>query len=141
MLFCSRKICFCNEGFPPHLRSKEARHEFEQQVAMLEQFAKDPWLIRSRPNATVEVMVPKVFRTPVSGSTSVPAPPQHPSVSAVDGKDKGEDEVALAEASAQVKRASLQKRAAATSMAAEDYARKFESGNLSVRVHKHARLD
>ncbi|XP_022895943.1 uncharacterized protein LOC111410019 isoform X3 [Olea europaea var. sylvestris] len=129
-----RKICFCNEGFPPHLRSKEARHEFEQQVAMLEQFAKDPWLIRSRPNATVEVMVPKVFRTPVSGSTSVPAPPQHPSVSAVDGKDKGEDEVALAKASAQVKRASLQKRAAATSMAAEDYARKFESGDLSASV-------
>ncbi|KAL2514474.1 PHD finger family protein [Forsythia ovata] len=131
-----RKICYCEEGFPPHMRSKEARDEFDRQTAILEQFIKDPWLIKSRQNATVQVMVPKVVRTPASAPA--PAPPQHPEGPTVDGKDRVEDEAALAAASAQVKRVSLQKKAAATSMAAEDYARKFESGDLSASVQDTA---
>ncbi|KAL2491605.1 PHD finger family protein [Abeliophyllum distichum] len=131
-----RKICYCEEGFPPHMRSKEARDEFDRQTAILEQFIKDPWLIKSRQNATVQVMVPKVVRTP--DSAPAPAPPQRPEGPTVDGKDRVEDEAAMAAASAQVKRVSLQKKAAATSMAAEDYARKFESGDLSASVQDTA---
>ena len=43
------------------------------------------------------------------------------------------DDEAAAAASAQAKRAALQRKAAAAMVAAEDYARRFESGDLAVR--------
>lgn len=100
--------------------------EFLEEVGRVEKFLNDPWLIKARENATVQVMVPKVVVTP--------APPPPPKFSAVgfgggDGKEWGEES-----ASGQVKRSALQKQAAAASIAAEDYARKFESGDLVVRV-------
>ncbi|CAA2981500.1 transcription factor HALR MLL3, involved in embryonic development [Olea europaea subsp. europaea] len=117
-----RKICFCTMGSQRRLQSEKGMAEFLEEVGRVEKFLNDPWLIKARENATVQVMVPKVVVTP--------APPPPPKFSAVgfgggDGKEWGEES-----ASAQVKRSALQKQAAAASIAAEDYARKFESGDL-----------
>ncbi|XP_041998501.1 uncharacterized protein LOC121748305 [Salvia splendens] len=113
-----RKICFCALGFAGPLRGDKGKGDFLQEVARVEQFLKDPWLIKARENATVQVKVPKV---PVS-----PALPPPPPLLAADVSAVGVGE----EASAQVKRAALQKQAAAASLVAEDYARRFESGDL-----------
>lgn len=79
-------------------------------------------------NGTVQVLVPRV--------TPLPPPPEVAAAVAekgVGGGDGGSlvDEVAAA-ASAQSKRMALQKKAAAAMVAAEDYARRFESGDLAV---------
>ncbi|KAL0397580.1 UNVERIFIED_CONTAM: hypothetical protein Scaly_0206400 [Sesamum calycinum] len=116
-----RRICFCALGFPRRLGSEKGKSDFLQEVAGVEQFLSDPWLIKTRENATVQVKVPKVV------VIAAPPPPQFSAVSAV---GYGGEEAAVSAASAQVKRAALQKQAAAASMVAEDYARKFESGDL-----------
>ena len=88
-------------------------------MARVEEFFKDPWLLKIRDEGTVQVAVPKV----------VPPPP--PPVA-------GEGVVVVADAdelslSAMTKRVALQRKAAVASMAAEDYARRFESGDFTVR--------
>ncbi|GER37895.1 PHD finger family protein [Striga asiatica] len=113
--FCSRRVCFCELGFPGKLRGEKGKEDFLEEVARVEQFLSDPWLIKARENATIQVRVPKVVAPP----TPVQPQPAH--------------EEALA-ASAQVKRAALQKQAAAVSVVAEDYAKKFESGDLMISV-------
>lgn len=123
---CSRKICFCALGFSGRLRSEKGKEDFLQEVARVEQFLKDPWLIKARENATIEVKVPKVVVSPAPP----PPPPQFPADVSVAVGGGGEE--AAAAASAQVKRVALQKQAAAASMVAEDYARRFESGDLEV---------
>ncbi|KAL6968885.1 hypothetical protein U1Q18_048458 [Sarracenia purpurea var. burkii] len=115
-----RQICFCSLGFPRELLSDKAKNEFLEDVARVEEFLKDPWLLRVRDQATVQVAVPKVV-----------APPP---VSAVGHGEVGGgvgdgDEMLL---SAQTKRAVMQRKAAAASLVAEDYARRFESGALAV---------
>ncbi|PIN14085.1 putative transcription factor HALR/MLL3, involved in embryonic development [Handroanthus impetiginosus] len=120
-----RKICFCALGFPRRLQGDKGRNEFLQEVAVVEQFLNDPWLIKARENATVQVKVPKVVVSPAQ----LPQPPQFSTVPAA---AVGGEESALSAASAQVKRVALQKQAAAASMVAEDYARRFESGDLTV---------
>jgi hypothetical protein len=83
-------------------------------------------------NGTVQVLVPRV--------TPLPPPPEAAAAVAEKGFGGGGggggggsvvDEVAAA-ASAQSKRMALQKKAAAAMVAAEDYARRFESGDLAV---------
>lgn len=89
-------------------------------MARVEALLKDPWLIRVPERSTVQVAVPKVVA------------PQAPAVVAVVGDGVGgEGEEMLL--SAQTKRAAMQRKAAAVSMVAEDYARRFESGDLVVR--------
>lgn len=110
-------------GFAGPLRSEKGKEDFLQEVARVQRFLKDPWLIKARENATVQVKVPKIS---VSPAVPPPPPPQLPADEPVSVGGGGE------EASAQVKRAALQKQAAATSLAAEDYARRFESGDLEV---------
>ncbi|KAL0315167.1 UNVERIFIED_CONTAM: hypothetical protein Scaly_2882600 [Sesamum calycinum] len=123
-----RRICFCALGFPGRLRSEKGKNDFLEEVARVEQFLNDPWLIKARENATVQVKVPKVV-------VSQPAPPPPPQFAAAVSVRGGEDEAAaMAAASAQVKRVALQKQAAAASMVAEDYARRFESGDLAVQT-------
>ncbi|KAK4414470.1 hypothetical protein Salat_2860000 [Sesamum alatum] len=117
-----RRICFCALGFSRGLRSEKGKSDFLQEVAGVEQFLSDPWLIKTRENATVQVKVPKVV--------AIAAPPPPPQFSAVSAVGVGAEEAAVSAASAQLKRAALQKQAAAESMVAEDYARKFESGDL-----------
>lgn len=88
----------------------------------------DPWLIKIRENATVQVEVPKVV---VSTGPLLP-PPQF---AAFRGGKAGGKEAAMYAASAVVKRVELQKQAAASaSMVTEDYARGFESGEFAVRA-------
>lgn len=92
------------------------------QVSCLEDYLRDPWGIRLREaTGTVQVAVPKVIAPP-------PPLPQPPAV--VDAPDGADD--ASAAVSAQAKRVALQKKAAAAMVAAEDYARRFESGDLAV---------
>lgn len=119
MSVCSRKVCFCALGFPGRLRNEKGKEDFLKEVARVEQFLKDPWLIKARENATVQVKVPKVVVAPA-------APPPIPHFAA------DAEESAAAAASAQVKRVALQKQAAAASMVAEDYVKRFESGDLEV---------
>lgn len=107
-----RRICFCSLGFPNGGKGKD---EFLAEVAKLEEFIKDPRLLRVRESTTVQVAVPKVV-TP-------PPPPQAP-VTDVDG---GDAEELL---SAQTKRAAMQRKAAAASLVAEDYARRMETGDV-----------
>ncbi|KAG7948339.1 hypothetical protein I3843_13G005000 [Carya illinoinensis] len=122
-----RRICFCSLGFPRSLHTAKGRIDFLLDVSRIDQFLKDPWRIRpssdksAGENDTVQVLVPKVV-----------APPPLPPV-VVDGgigASNAVDELAAA-ASAQSKRIALQKKAAAAMVAAEDYARRFESGDLA----------
>ncbi|KAK6928753.1 hypothetical protein RJ641_004958 [Dillenia turbinata] len=110
-----RRICYCKLGFPQKLQTKKARDGFLEEISTVEEFLKDPWLLRVRERSTVQVLVPKVVTTPASLSVN-------------DGFGVGDAEELL---SAQTKRAAIQKRAAAASLVAEDYARRFESGDLA----------
>lgn len=112
---------------------------------MVEEFLKDPLGIRVRDEekgvATVQVKVPKVAPPPT------PPPPlplpsslaQSVVVPAVGDVVVVDDEAAAA--SAQAKRAALQRKAAAAMVAAEDYARRFESGDLMVRFFEFGPLN
>ncbi|KAI4333116.1 hypothetical protein L6164_017961 [Bauhinia variegata] len=113
-----RKICFCSLGFPRTLHTPKGKAEFLDEVAKLEDFLRDPWGIRAHDkDKTVQVVVPKVVPPP---------PPPRPLQDPVDGSQAGDDEAV----SMQAKRVALQKKGAAAMIAAEEYARKFESGDL-----------
>ncbi|KAG1368754.1 hypothetical protein COCNU_14G012220 [Cocos nucifera] len=118
--FGSRLICDCELGFPEELRCARARREFEEQAERLEEFLRDPWVVRDGGGGggTVQVLVPKVVPTP--------APPP-PSADVADHGGGGEDALS----SAQARRAALQRQAAAASMAAEDYVRRLETGGAA----------
>ncbi|RWR77741.1 PHD finger family protein isoform 2 [Cinnamomum micranthum f. kanehirae] len=107
-----RRICFCELGFPKELQSEKGRSEFLEEISRVEEFLIDPWSIRARETATVQVKVPRIAAPP-------PPPP------AVDGIAAGDGDEAL---SAQTKRALLQRKAVEASQAAEDFARRFENG-------------
>ncbi|KAL6565663.1 hypothetical protein OROHE_004718 [Orobanche hederae] len=131
-----RKICFCALGFPRKLRSEKGKEDFLQEVSRVEQFLKDPWLIKARENATIQVKVPRIVASPAT----LPLPQFTPPVSVAPG-GAGDEAAAMSAASAQVKRTALQKQAAAASMVAEDYARKFESGDLVTTAKDAAGVD
>ncbi|XP_068648220.1 uncharacterized protein [Aristolochia californica] len=109
-----KRICFCTLGFPGRLKSQSRRTEFFEEVLLVQQFLSDQWPIRVQREGTVQVAVPRIV----------------PAVTVVDGGDglAGDGDEML---SAQTKRATLQRRAVAASLAAEDYARRFETGNLA----------
>ncbi|KAK6933815.1 hypothetical protein RJ641_036709 [Dillenia turbinata] len=111
----SRRICYCKLGFPRKLQSEKAREGFLEEISRVEEFLKDPWLLRVRERSTVQVLVPKVVTTPAPLSVN-------------DEFGGGDAEELL---SAQTKRAAIQRKAAAASLFAEDYARRFESGDLA----------
>lgn len=129
--FCSRRICFCDLGFPSKLQNEKGKNDFLEEVIRIEEFINDPWLLKAEANATVQVKVPKVAI--VVPPPLLPPPIQVSASGSVgDGVGVGDvDEAALA-ISAQTKRAALQKRAAAASLVAEDYVRRFESGEVAV---------
>ncbi|XP_039002149.1 uncharacterized protein LOC120128550 [Hibiscus syriacus] len=106
-----RRICFCSLGFPRNLLSTNSKKGFLQEVFQLEAFFKDPWGVRVAREGTVRVPVPKVAPIPAG-----------------DGGG-GADTV---EESAQAKRFALQRKAAAAMVAAEDYARRVELGDITV---------
>ncbi|KAM7263450.1 hypothetical protein ACFE04_001133 [Oxalis oulophora] len=136
-----RRICYCTLGFPANLQSEKARRQFENEVERIEEFLKDPWGIRALGHSTVQVSVPKVVVTP-SPPPPQPQPQPQPQptktinvVVAADGDGGGGgsmvDEAAEA-VSERAKTMALQKKAAAAVVAAEDYARRFESGDKMV---------
>lgn len=110
-----RRICYCQFGFP------KGKNEFLEDVTRVEEFLKDPWLLKAREGATIQVKVPKIVVAP---------PPQAPVGDGGGGGGGVDGEEAAAIASAQTKRVALQKKAAAASMVAENFARRFESGDL-----------
>lgn len=139
---CSRRICFCELGFLRGLQSDRGQDEFLAQVLRIEEFIKDPWLLKAEANATVQVKVPKVV---VVAPPPLPPPPVavlKATTVVIPAKDAGGDgdgdgdEAALA-SSAQAKRMALQKKAAAASLVAEDFARRFESGEMVVSFLIH----
>ncbi|WOH14673.1 hypothetical protein DCAR_0934193 [Daucus carota subsp. sativus] len=113
-----KRICYCTLGF-----GGVKRDEFCDEIARLEEFIRDPWLLRACEDATVQVLVPKV----------VVAPPPVPVREAVVVKEAAAAAVVDREAeelaSAQNKRAAMQKKAAEASLVAEDYARRMEIGD------------
>ncbi|EOA29929.1 hypothetical protein CARUB_v10013022mg [Capsella rubella] len=111
-----RRICYCSLGFSRDLRGANAKYEFLNDVNRLEEFLKDPGVSSiALDGRTVQVRVPKVVPSPAV------------SILGVGDGAGGVDEMAE-EASAQKKRVALQRQAAVTVEAAEDYARRFESG-------------
>ncbi|KAL4342130.1 hypothetical protein GQ457_08G023880 [Hibiscus cannabinus] len=108
-----RRICFCPLGFPRNLQSTHSKNGFLQEVIQLEGFLKDPWGVRVSREGTVQVPVPKVAPIPAGDG----------------GGGGGADTV---DESAQAKRLALQRKAAAAMVAAEDYARRVESGDIAV---------
>ncbi|KAK9068883.1 hypothetical protein SSX86_012999 [Deinandra increscens subsp. villosa] len=113
-----RRICYCSLGFPRKLQNDEGRKVFLDEIARLEAFLDDPWLIKDE-KKTVQILVPKVVVAPHPPLTQMTVVPNR---AVLDG---GAAEEML---SAQNKRAVMQKKAAAASLEAEDYARRFESG-------------
>ncbi|XP_054792178.1 uncharacterized protein LOC129297866 isoform X2 [Prosopis cineraria] len=132
-----RRICFCSLGFPRALHTSKAKHEFLDDVARIDEFLKDPLGIRApERERTVQIAVPKVVPPP--------PPPQRQlqSTAAADGVPVI-DEVDEA-VSTKAKRVALQRKGAAAMIAAEEYARQFESadavdasGNLAGEEHGH----
>ncbi|XP_010558903.1 PREDICTED: histone-lysine N-methyltransferase 2C-like [Tarenaya hassleriana] len=120
-----RRICFCSLGFSRDLRGVNATDEFLKEVDRVQELLKDPWGdSRVSREGTVQVRVPKVVPAPqpVSAASVL-------GVGDVDGGGGGDEAAAaMEEASAQKKRVALQRQAAVAVEAAEDYARRFESG-------------
>ncbi|XP_027106877.1 uncharacterized protein [Coffea arabica] len=142
-----RRICYCELGFPRKLQKERGKEEFLGEVSRIEEFIKDPWLLKAEANATVQVKVPKVVvvAPPVpppppiaavqrAGAQVVPASVVPPVADGGGGGTGAGAGAAVGDgdeaASAQTKRVALQKQAAAASMVAEDFARRFESGEM-----------
>ncbi|KAM1229348.1 hypothetical protein ACFX15_039077 [Malus domestica] len=122
-----RRICDCALGFPRTLATGNAKASFLEDVLRVHDFLIDPSGIRARDDGkTVQVAVPKVAPPP-------PPLPQPVMSSAVGDSYAAAvvDDESAAAASSQAKRAALQRKAAADMVAAEDFARRFESGYLS----------
>ncbi|XP_021280478.1 uncharacterized protein LOC110413824 isoform X2 [Herrania umbratica] len=113
-----RRICFCSLGFPRNLQSPNSKNGFLQEVIRVEEFLKDPWGVRVSREGTVQVPVPKVAPVPAGDGGGGGC-----------GGDAAEE---AASVSAQAKRLALQRKAAAAMVAAEDYARRVESGDIAV---------
>lgn len=111
-----RRICFCSLGFPRSLNgTKNATKDFLDEVNLLSDFLGDS---RKEDGGTIQVAVPKV----------VPPPP--PEIVAVSGGGGGGGDVADESASMKAKRDALQRKGAAAMIAAEEYARRLESGDV-----------
>ncbi|XP_044489518.1 uncharacterized protein LOC123213943 isoform X2 [Mangifera indica] len=123
-----KRICFCTLGFTRSVQSAKARSDFLHEVVLLERFLDDPWgeIRVSKEGSTVQVSVPELPQPP-------PQPQPQSQSLVVDGISAADaaDEAAAA-VSAQTKRVALQRKAAAAMVAAEDYARRFESGDIAL---------
>ncbi|KAK8614398.1 hypothetical protein V6N13_122756 [Hibiscus sabdariffa] len=114
-LITCRRICFCSLGFPRNLHFTNSNNGFLQEVIQVEGFLKDPWGVRVSRQGTVQVPVPKVAPVPA-------------------GDGVGGGGADTLDESAQAKRLALQRKAAAAMVAAEDYARRVESGDVTVAL-------
>ncbi|KAK1401175.1 histone-lysine N-methyltransferase 2D [Heracleum sosnowskyi] len=116
-----RRICYCSLGF-----RRDKNDAFSDDIAKLQQFIKDPWLLRACEDATVQVLVPKVVVAPAPVPVTVKeAAVKDVMVKEVAVIDRDAEELV----SAQNKRAAMQKKAAVASLVAEDYVRRMEIGD------------
>ncbi|CAI0393841.1 unnamed protein product [Linum tenue] len=135
------RICSCKLGFPRDLHGEASKSDFLLDVSRIEELWRDPSRIRASNGATVQVLVPKIVPAPPppipASAASIPVSvpilaPRPVVVGEVDGDaDLGGEDSAALSASAHTKRVALQKKAAATVVAAEDFARRFESGDAA----------
>ena len=96
------------------MQEERRRREFLEEAVRLEEFLRDPWFVRAGDGGgVVQVLVPRI------------APPAVILAPVEDG------EFAVA---SQTKRAALQRQAAEASVAAEDYVRRLEAGEVPVRI-------
>ncbi|XP_027770915.1 uncharacterized protein LOC107024954 isoform X5 [Solanum pennellii] len=108
------KNCFCPEGLT------KGKNEFLPDVTRFEEFLEDSWGLKAKQPATCQVKVPKLL---ISSPSQV-------LVGDGCGSSGGDGEEATSIASAQNARVALQKKAAASSNVAEDFARGFQSGDV-----------
>ncbi|XP_028799794.1 uncharacterized protein LOC114755092 isoform X2 [Neltuma alba] len=118
-----RRICYCSLGFPRSLHTVAAKNGFLDDVVCLREFLKDPsgLGVSSDSSLTLQVAVPKVLQLP---------PPPGQLKSSVVGDAVNEA------ASMQAKRVAMQRKGAAAMIAAEEYARRFESGDVLAKSGK-----
>nr|CAD1818444.1 unnamed protein product [Ananas comosus var. bracteatus] len=137
-----RRICDCELGFPGAVRSARERIGFLEEISLVEEFLRDPWILRKPAGpATVQVAVPKVVPPPPSlqaddgggGGTGVGSDGDGGGSGGAGGGGGGGEESAWA-ASVRARRAELQRQAAAASVAAEDYVRRLEAGGAPAEV-------
>lgn len=121
---CSQRICFCTLGFPEALRTEDGRRGFLEDVCRLEELLPDPWFLRAGCRWTVQVPVPKVH---VGAGRSIEQGIGENGAVVAAGAASGEEALSL-----QMKRAAFQKKAVEASLAAEDYARRLEAGEVAV---------
>ncbi|XP_069155928.1 uncharacterized protein [Solanum lycopersicum] len=107
------KNCFCPEGLT------KGKNEFLPDVTRFEEFLEDSWGLTAKQPTTCQVKVPKLL---ISSPSQV-------LVGDGCGSSGGDGEEATSIASAQNARAALQKKDAASSNVAEDFARGFQSGD------------
>ncbi|XP_042480311.1 histone-lysine N-methyltransferase 2C-like, partial [Macadamia integrifolia] len=114
-----KRVCCCTLGFPQKLQSEKGKKDFLEGIFRVEEFLNDPWSVRARQKGTVQVAVPRIVSS---------APPVVIAIAdgAAVGDADGEEIL-----SAQRKRVAMQKKAVAASLAAEDYAWRFETGALA----------
>lgn len=101
-----------------------------KEVGRVEEFLKDPREARVSREGTVQVQVPKVIPAPTPILVAAAVDGDGGGLAGAGGGDVGDEAIAV---SAHTKRVALQKKAAAAMVAAEDYARRFESGDIAVR--------
>lgn len=100
-----------------------------KEVGRVEEFLKDPREARVSREGTVQVQVPKVIPAPTPILVAAAVDGDGGGLAGAGGGDVGDEAIAV---SAHTKRVALQKKAAAAMVAAEDYARRFESGDIAV---------
>ncbi|CAN6440530.1 unnamed protein product [Victoria cruziana] len=118
-----QRICFCTLGFPEALRTEDGRRGFLEDVCRLEELLPDPWFLRAGCRWTVQVPVPKVH---VGAGRSIEQGIGENGAVVAAGAASGEEALSL-----QMKRAAFQKKAVEASLAAEDYARRLEAGEVA----------
>ncbi|XP_031496746.1 uncharacterized protein LOC116261925 isoform X2 [Nymphaea colorata] len=117
-----QRICFCTLGFPEPLRTEDGRRDFLEDVCRLEELLPDPWFLRAGCRRTVQVAVPRVN---VGAGRSIEHGIGENGSLVAAGSANGEEALSL-----QMKRVAMQKKAVEASLAAEDYARRLEAGEV-----------
>ncbi|KAI3905621.1 hypothetical protein MKX01_036530 [Papaver californicum] len=125
-----RKFCDCKFGFRKTLQKEKERDIFIDEIRRVEEILKDPWSTRVKEKETIQVSVPKIVKPiqtntvlVVANKTTIDGFGSNDVYGGVSG---GDDDLL----SIQKKQASLQRQADVSSLAAEDFVRRFETGSL-----------
>eukprot|EP01018_Ginkgo_biloba_P032758 Gb_08461 [translate_table: standard] len=116
-----QKICYCTLGFSEPLQTQEGRQAFLDDITRLEKLLSNPGLLVAGGRETVEVLVPRISKD---------FKPKKKNQAFLGGLAQDDDDVDE-RLSTQTKQAAMRKRATLASLAAEDYARKYEQGDFT----------